>query len=69
MLQRLDQFDPVPLPGTANAKAPFFSPDGKWVGYYDQSSGELRKIAVEGGSPGDHLQGHESSRRRELGSR
>ena len=47
MLQRLDQFDPVPLPGTANAKAPFFSPDGKWVGYYDQSSGELRKIAVE----------------------
>ena len=51
MLQRLDQFDPVPLPGTANAKAPFFSPDGKWVGYYDQSSGELRKIAVEGGSP------------------
>jgi serine/threonine-protein kinase len=51
MLQRLDQFDPVPLPGTANAKAPFFSPDGKWIGYYDQSSGELRKIAVEGASP------------------
>jgi eukaryotic-like serine/threonine-protein kinase len=50
MLQRLDQFDPVPLPGTANAKVPFFSPDGKWIGYYDQSSRELRKIAVEGGS-------------------
>jgi serine/threonine protein kinase len=51
MLQRLDQFEAVPLPGTANSKSPFFSPDGKWIGYYDLSSGELRKVAVEGGSP------------------
>jgi serine/threonine-protein kinase len=51
MLQRLDQFDPMPLPGTAYGMSPFFSPDGKWVGYYDQHAGELRKIAVEGGSP------------------
>ena len=51
MLQRLDQFDPVLLPGTAYGMSPFFSPDGKWIGYYDQRAGELRKIAVEGGSP------------------
>jgi serine/threonine protein kinase len=51
MGQWLDQFDPVPLPGTAYGRVPFFSPDGKWIGYYDDNSGELRRIAADGGSP------------------
>jgi eukaryotic-like serine/threonine-protein kinase len=29
---------------------PFFSPDGKWIGYF--SDGKLKKIALNGGSPG-----------------
>ena len=69
MLQRLDQFDPVPLPGTANAKAPFFSPDGKWIGYYDQSSRGAAEDCRRGRKPGNHLQGRDSSQRRELGNR
>ena len=51
MLQRLDQLEAVPVRGTATATAPFFSSDGKWIGYYDSRSRELRKVAVEGGSP------------------
>ncbi len=40
-----------PLEGTAGASSPFFSPDGRWVGYF--SPGKLRKIAVDGGRPID----------------
>jgi eukaryotic-like serine/threonine-protein kinase len=32
-----------------NASSPFFSPDGKWVGYY--SDMKLKKIVVGGGAP------------------
>jgi serine/threonine-protein kinase len=35
------------LPGTEDAIQPFFSPDGKWVGYYANS--QLRKTPVSGG--------------------
>ena len=34
---------------TANARQPFFSPDGKWIGYFDRDS--LQKISLEGGRP------------------
>ncbi|MCH7715901.1 MAG: PD40 domain-containing protein, partial [Gemmatimonadetes bacterium] len=45
-VRSLDSFDDVPLAGTQGASTPFFSPDGKWIGF---SSGGLMKIAVEGG--------------------
>jgi eukaryotic-like serine/threonine-protein kinase len=32
-LRFMDRQDPHPLPGTENAKSPFFSPDGQWVGF------------------------------------
>lgn len=35
------------IPGTEGAAQPFFSPDGKWIGYYKDP--ELRKVPVEGG--------------------
>jgi serine/threonine-protein kinase len=34
---------------TANPRQPFFSPDGKWIGYFDRDS--LQKISLEGGRP------------------
>jgi serine/threonine-protein kinase len=37
------------LPGTDGASQPFFSPDGKWVGFY--TTNQLRKVLVDGGSP------------------
>jgi serine/threonine-protein kinase len=37
------------LPGTENAASPFFSPDGRWLGF--ESGGRLRKISLAGGPP------------------
>lgn len=30
----LDALESRPIPGTENAQAPFFSPDGGWIGYF-----------------------------------
>jgi serine/threonine-protein kinase len=46
--RRLDQPKAIEIAGTEGAAAPFFSPDGQWVGFYVQ--GNLKKISVEGGS-------------------
>ncbi len=48
-VRSLDQFDPVVLPGTEGAMCPFFSPDGRWLGYFTRT--ELRKVPVAGGPP------------------
>lgn len=48
-LRSLDAFDSVSVPGTEGATAPFFSPDGQWVGYFTRT--ELRKVPVAGGTP------------------
>ncbi|HSD25763.1 MAG TPA: protein kinase [Vicinamibacteria bacterium] len=45
----LDSDEVKPIPGTDGGRQPFFSPDGRWVGFYDSRGGRLRKIAVEGG--------------------
>ena len=44
----LDRIDPVPIPGTEGAVMPFFSPDGQWLGFYQD--GKLRKVSVAGGA-------------------
>jgi serine/threonine-protein kinase len=46
--RRLDQAQTVELAGTERAFAPFFSPDGQWVGFYADS--KLKKISVNGGA-------------------
>jgi serine/threonine-protein kinase len=48
--RRLDALQAIELPGTAGADGPFFSPDGKWVGFY--AGAKLKKTLVDGsGSP------------------
>jgi hypothetical protein len=37
------------LPGTEAARAPFFSPDGSWIGYF--GDGTLQRVSVDGGPP------------------
>ncbi len=37
------------LAGTDGADAPFFSPDGQWIGYF--AAGKLYKVAAAGGTP------------------
>jgi Tol biopolymer transport system component len=38
----------MPIAGTEGATAPFFSPDGQWIGFF--AAGELKKISVQGGA-------------------
>jgi serine/threonine-protein kinase len=45
--RRLDQAKGTELPGTQGASTPFFSPDGRWVGF--GSNGMLNKISMAGG--------------------
>ena len=45
----LDRPDAIAVDGTADAQYPFFSPDGRWIGF--NVKGQLKKIAVTGGAP------------------
>ena len=42
-----DAIEAVPLAGTEEAQAPFFSPDGQWIGFF--SEGALKKVSRAGG--------------------
>ncbi len=47
-VRSLDQLQATALPGTENARDPFFSPDGQWIGFF--ADGKLKKISVQGGA-------------------
>ena len=46
-LRRLDEFESQLLKDTNGAQAPFFSPDGKWLGFF--VAGKLKKLSTSGG--------------------
>ena len=48
-LRSMDSLEAKLLPGTEDARNPFFSPDGQWVGFY--ATGLLKKISIQGGAP------------------
>lgn len=45
----IDELDAHAIPGTDDAAAPFFSPDGRSIGFF--ASGKLKKVALAGGLP------------------
>ncbi len=47
-LRQLDSFESTPIPGTEEGSGPFFSPDGKWIGFF--SAAKLKKVPVSGGA-------------------
>jgi len=49
-LRAIGQGTARPL-GGALGSGPFFSPDGKWLGFWHAPTGTLRKVAVTGGAP------------------
>jgi serine/threonine-protein kinase len=62
MVRALDRLDAVPVASIANARAPFLSPDGCWIGFFDRLDegittgpvvrrGTLRKVSTSGGPP------------------
>ena len=48
-LRALDAFAAQPITGSEGAIAPFFSPNGGWVGFF--ADGKLMKVSVSGGTP------------------
>jgi serine/threonine-protein kinase len=47
-LRSLERQDPIPIAGTENARVPFVSPDGRWVGFW--RGNEIQKVPIEGGT-------------------
>jgi Tol biopolymer transport system component len=50
-LRSMDELDAKFIAGTEGAQQPFFSPNGKWIGYFSAADSQLKKIAVNGGAP------------------
>jgi serine/threonine protein kinase len=48
-LHELDKLAPTRIPGTESAFGPFFSPDGRWIGFFAEN--KLKKFPVSGGEP------------------
>jgi Tol biopolymer transport system component len=46
MLRAFDQLDGVPLSSVTGGRTPFFSPDSRWIGFFEE--GDLKKVAVTG---------------------
>jgi serine/threonine-protein kinase len=60
MVRAFDQLEAAPLAGIANARAPFLSPDGRWIAFFDRldegvttgpvvQRGALKKVSTSGG--------------------
>jgi Tol biopolymer transport system component len=48
-VRSLGELEARPIPGTEGAKQPFWSPDGRSLGYF--ARGKLMKVAIDGGAP------------------
>ena len=48
-LRPLDAVEATLIPHTEHAAMPFWSPDGQWLGFYDQATRQLKKTDVSGG--------------------
>jgi serine/threonine protein kinase/Tol biopolymer transport system component len=51
-LRSMEEMDAKLLPDTAGIyQRPFFSPDGKWIGFFSSTDDKLKKLAISGGVP------------------
>jgi Tol biopolymer transport system component len=51
LLRSVDELNAKLISGTeADTQQPFFSPDGKWIGYFSVADQKLKKIPIIGGS-------------------
>jgi hypothetical protein len=48
-LRASDRFEATPIPGTEGGFDPFFSPDGRWLGFFTFDT--VRKVSLDGGAP------------------
>ena len=50
-LRHLDQGESVAMSGTEGSAYPFWSPDSRFIGFFVDNGGKLKKVAVDGGPP------------------
>ena len=51
-LRSVDELTAKLIAGTeGSTQQPFFSPDGKWVGYFSVDDHQIKKISIDGGAP------------------
>jgi serine/threonine protein kinase len=48
-VRSLGSLDARPLPGTDGGNAPFWSPDSRFIGFFVNAAGELKKVDASGG--------------------
>jgi serine/threonine-protein kinase len=48
-LRALDKFESRAIDGTDDASNPFFSPDGRWIGFF--AGTKVKKVSLDGGAP------------------
>ena len=48
-IRNFDQLSATAVPGSEDALNPFFSPDGRWIGFITLAGGELKKVSASGG--------------------
>jgi serine/threonine-protein kinase len=48
-VRQLDRYESLPVAGTDGAASPFFSPDGRWIGFFADE--KLKRVALDGGAP------------------
>ncbi len=48
MVRAIDRLDSQPVADAFTAYAPFFSPDSRWIGFFENT--ELKKVSIAGGS-------------------
>jgi eukaryotic-like serine/threonine-protein kinase len=48
-IRHINELTPLPIPGTVNARTPFWSVDSQWVAFVQD--GKLRKVPAAGGEP------------------
>ncbi len=46
-LRSMDRLEATAIPGTEGASSPFFSPEGRWLGFF--ADGRLKKVSLSGG--------------------
>jgi serine/threonine-protein kinase len=47
MVRAVDRLDAQPVADVSNAYAPFFSPDNRWIGFFENT--DLKKVSIAGG--------------------
>ena len=47
IMRAIDQLDATPIADVGGANGPFFSPDSRWIGFFENA--ELKKVSIDGG--------------------